>query len=177
LPDIEFYDILEEHNGFIWLAADKGLYRYDGNNYTYFTHPKKRGLSVFGLFEDKDGRVWCNTIAGQFFYAEKNSLVLFTDLKDELNGKLPEFIVENNSLKAFSEKGIFTIDLKTKRRSLISDKSNASPYYGTPFSYGDKNYFVLHNELKSIRNNIISTEITICEHKILPSRSTFCKID
>lgn len=176
LPDIEFYDILEDHNGFIWLAADKGLYRYDGNNYTYFTHPKKRGLSVFGLFEDKTGRVWCNTIMGQFFYVEKDNLVLFADLKDELNGKLPEFIVEDNNLKAFSEKGIFNIDLKTKKRNLIRDKSSASSYYGTPFSYNKKEYFVLHNEVKSIKNNIISKEITICDPKILPSRSTFCKI-
>lgn len=26
LPDIEFYDIFKDDKGFIWLAADKGLY-------------------------------------------------------------------------------------------------------------------------------------------------------
>jgi ligand-binding sensor domain-containing protein len=32
LPDIEFYDLFEDENGLIWLAADKGLYKYDGKN-------------------------------------------------------------------------------------------------------------------------------------------------
>ena len=63
LPDIEFYDVLEDKNGFVWLAADKGLFRYDGKTFLNFSHPQKRGLSVFGLFEDAEGRIWCNTIS------------------------------------------------------------------------------------------------------------------
>ena len=49
LPDIEFYSIVEDKKGFIWLAANKGLYRYDGKEFKNYTHPEKRGLSVFGL--------------------------------------------------------------------------------------------------------------------------------
>ena len=37
LPDVEFYDILEDDDHYIWLAADKGLYRYNGKNYKKFT--------------------------------------------------------------------------------------------------------------------------------------------
>jgi len=57
LPDIEFYDIIEDKDGFIWLAADKGLFRYDGKEFKHYTHPNKRGLSVFGLKFDKQGRL------------------------------------------------------------------------------------------------------------------------
>ena len=49
LPDIEFYDIIEDSKGFIWLAADKGLFRYNGKEYKNYSNPKKRGLSVFNL--------------------------------------------------------------------------------------------------------------------------------
>ena len=49
LPDVEFYDILEDNEGFVWLAADKGLYRFDGKEYASYHHVDKRGLSVFGL--------------------------------------------------------------------------------------------------------------------------------
>uniref|UniRef100_UPI004047634E two-component regulator propeller domain-containing protein n=1 Tax=Flavobacterium sp. TaxID=239 RepID=UPI004047634E len=89
LPDIEFYNVLEDKNGFIWLAADKGLFRYDGKSYLNLNHPQKRGLSVFGLYEDSQGRIWCNTISGQFFYIQNGKMILFTDLKDELKGQLP----------------------------------------------------------------------------------------
>ena len=54
LPDIEFYDLLEDNKGFIWLAADKGLYRYDGRNYKLFTNPDKRGRALFGLKLDNN---------------------------------------------------------------------------------------------------------------------------
>ena len=49
LPDIEFYGVVEDNKGFIWLAADKGLFRYDGKKFKNYTHPDKRGLSVFGV--------------------------------------------------------------------------------------------------------------------------------
>lgn len=77
LPDIEFYDIFKDDKGFIWLAADKGLYKYDGRTYQLFEHPLKRGRSLFSLKQDKKGRIWCNNLAGQFFYVEKNKLHLF----------------------------------------------------------------------------------------------------
>lgn len=53
LPDVEFYDIMEDGENFIWLAADKGLYRFDGENYLNYSHKDKRGLSVFGLKVDE----------------------------------------------------------------------------------------------------------------------------
>ncbi len=43
LPDIEFYNIIEDTEKFIWLAADKGLYSYDGREYKYFSHPNQIG--------------------------------------------------------------------------------------------------------------------------------------
>ena len=80
LPDIEFYDLLADKKGFIWLAADKGLYKYDGREYKLLDNPTKRGRSLFGLKIDFKGRVWCNNLAGQFFYVENNKLHLFKDL-------------------------------------------------------------------------------------------------
>ena len=58
LPDKEIYNLLEDSKGFIWLAADSGLYRYDGKEYRNFSHQKQRGLSVFEPFQDPKGRIW-----------------------------------------------------------------------------------------------------------------------
>ena len=87
LPDIEFYKILEDKNGFIWLAANKGLFRYDGKEFLNYSHPEKRGLSVFNLQLDERGRIWCNNISGQYFYIENDKLELFADIEEEANGQ------------------------------------------------------------------------------------------
>ncbi|MFC7773360.1 sensor histidine kinase [Flavobacterium sp. GCM10027622] len=176
LPDIEFYDILEDKSGFIWLAADKGLYRYNGKSFVNFTHPEKRGLSVFGLFQDENGTIWCNNISGQFFYVKDGKLILFTDLKNELKGQLPEFIVKKNELIAFSEKGIFKINTQSKKKELIKDKFSNSPYYRNPFQYNNQLYFSLTNEIKTFNHNQIETQFTFTNKGIEPKNNAFCDL-
>ncbi|WP_299625222.1 sensor histidine kinase [uncultured Tenacibaculum sp.] len=111
LPDIEFYNIVEDNKGFIWLAADKGLFRYDGKKFKNYTHPDKRGLSVFGVKLDDQGRVWCNNISGQFFYVENDSLKLFKDVKNEAKGELTNFIFFENKLVIYYYREIILVDL------------------------------------------------------------------
>ena len=111
LPDIEFYNIVEDNKGFIWLAADKGLFRYDGKKFKNYTHPDKRGLSVFGVKLDDQGRVWCNNISGQFFYVENDSLKLFKDIKQETNGELTNFIFFEDKLVIYYYREIILVDL------------------------------------------------------------------
>ena len=98
LPDVEFYDIIEDSKGFIWLAADKGLFRFDGSEYLSYSNKDKRGLSVFGLKFDNQNNLWCNNISGQFFKIVNNELILVLDLKNELTGQLAEFLFGDYSI-------------------------------------------------------------------------------
>jgi ligand-binding sensor domain-containing protein len=115
LPDIEFYSVLEDSKGFIWLACDSGLYRYDGKSYTQYTNAEKRGLSVFQLTEDTKGRVWCTNISGQFFYVENNKLVTFIDLKEELKGQLANFEILEDTILISTGRSLYVADLTTKK--------------------------------------------------------------
>ena len=112
LPDIEFYDIVEDNQGYIWLAADKGLYRYNGSEYKLFTNPQKKGRSLFGLTFDAKGRLWCNNLVGQFFYVENNELILFKEFENV--STLTDFIIFKNHLiiKNQTEGLIVNIDSK-----------------------------------------------------------------
>ncbi|SNR15170.1 sensor histidine kinase [Tenacibaculum jejuense] len=116
LPDVEFYDVLEDRKGFIWLAADKGLFRYDGKEFKNYSHPDKRGLSVFGLKLDKEGRVWCNNISGQFFYIENDTLQLFIDIKDQLKNELTSFYFYKENLVIHHFREVMIVDLKSKKQ-------------------------------------------------------------
>jgi sensor histidine kinase YesM/ligand-binding sensor domain-containing protein len=125
LPDIDFYNIIEDTEKFIWLAADKGLYRYNGREYQYFSNAKQRGNAVFGTLEDNQGRIWCNNISGQFFYAVENELQLFIDLSEFLNGELSQFKLTAKELLVFTGKKIVSVNLKDKKINVLFNKNNS----------------------------------------------------
>ncbi|VXB20759.1 conserved hypothetical protein [Flavobacterium sp. 9AF] len=151
LPDVEFYDIIEDNKGFIWLAADKGLYRFDGKRYLSYEHTDKRGLSVFGLKLDTKNQLWCNNISGQFFYIKENKLTLFLDLKNELKGELAEFFIIENKLFIFSTSVIFSVDLVTKKREKIDlTMLPKYPIIRAPFQSNNNIFFTANNSVCSV---------------------------
>ena len=150
LPDKEIYSIIEDRKGFIWLAADKGLFRYDGKTFTNFSNKEKRGLSVFEPIEDHLGRVWCTNISGQFFYAEDNKLTTFIDLSKQLKGALSNFLVTEKYLVVFGNFNVFFVDLETK----VIEKKYASNIdkalkIGAPIKFNNTIYF---GDLKNIHS-------------------------
>ncbi len=147
LPSKEFYDILEDDKGFIWLCADKGFFRYDGKIFKSYGNTKQRGLSVFNVQQDALKRVWCNNISGQFFYVKDNKLHLFTDLSKLLKGELPQFIVKDNYLWVFSRLKVYKINLSTK---LIEFSFNRNHNVGTPLKVNKTIYFTDNDSLSSI---------------------------
>lgn len=126
LPDIEFYSMKEDKEGFIWFASDKGLHRYDGKVFKQFSHPDKKGRSLFNLKIGPEGRVWCNNIAGQFFYVENNKLVLFNDYQKELKGQLADYIFFNKKLLIRQRDNILSINIKTKEIKSIYKNANTT---------------------------------------------------
>ncbi|MFT5750699.1 MAG: ligand-binding sensor domain-containing protein [Dokdonia sp.] len=138
LPDVEFYDVIEDRNGFIWLAADKGLYRYDGKEFVYFSNSEQESRSVFFLQEDEKGRIWCTNIVGQFLYVENGELHLFEDLRAELNGELAYYFIKHNRLYVSATNSIFYIDLTTKERSPVFNLNAAYDQMSVPQMVGDE---------------------------------------
>ncbi len=62
-------DIIQDSVGFIWMATENGLCRYDGYNFIYYKHevndPQSLSYNhVFSLLEDKNGIIWVGTLGG-----------------------------------------------------------------------------------------------------------------
>lgn len=148
LPDIEFYDIIEDKQGFIWLAADKGLYRYDGKTFKNYSHPKKKGLSVFGLKFDYKNRLWCNNISGQLFYVENDSLKYFTEYKKKNRGQLADFIFYKKKIITSITNSTIEIDIVTKEQKTIFSKSKHQ-----------HSSFVHKDTLYNSRDNLVSYKV------------------
>lgn len=55
------YSISQSSDGFLWIATEKGLVRFDGLNFELLSSPETPNLpagSVFGLTADPDGNLW-----------------------------------------------------------------------------------------------------------------------
>ena len=175
LPGNEFYGVLEDEKGFIWLSSEKGLYRYDGKVFKDYSNVEKRGLSVFNLEQDAVKRIWCNNISGQFFYIENDKLNLFIDFSKVLKGELANFKVNDKYLWIFTQKKIYKVNLKTKKID-FNIKSDTS--YGVPFKYNNAIYFGSLNSISKIisKNTIKDLFSTKILFKNIQAKSRFFKI-
>ncbi|WP_420573852.1 histidine kinase [Kordia sp.] len=124
LPDDEFYDVLQDSKGNYWFCADSGLYRFDGIHFTHYTNAKQRSQSLFNLKEDDYGRIWCNSLNGQFFMIdpEKDKLEFFIDVSDELIGRLPTYeLYKKNLFIKIDNNKLFQYHFDTKERTIFTD--------------------------------------------------------
>jgi len=59
LPSSNIYEVLQDRKGYLWMATDEGVSRYDGRQFT--TYSIENGLSVddvWNIYEDVKGRIW-----------------------------------------------------------------------------------------------------------------------
>jgi ligand-binding sensor domain-containing protein len=75
LPSTEVHDIMQDKKGYIWVATDRGVARFDGYSFESFTTTE--GLSsnvVFRLSEGPDGRVWFAEMPGTLSYYKEGKI-------------------------------------------------------------------------------------------------------
>ncbi|WP_295673534.1 two-component regulator propeller domain-containing protein [uncultured Mucilaginibacter sp.] len=61
LPSNYVYRCIEDNNGFLWVATDAGIARFDGKHFQVFT--TRDGLpdnEVLAVVKENDGRIWVN---------------------------------------------------------------------------------------------------------------------
>src|SRR5690349_617876 len=72
------FDILQDKEGFIWVATKNGLNRYDGYDFKVFSNDSYNSHTLSSntitkLFEDSKGRIWAGTEnAGVNIYDKKS---------------------------------------------------------------------------------------------------------
>lgn len=69
LPSSRIYQIKQDQRGYMWIATDNGVSRFDGNSFTNFTYSD--GLCVqtlFGIYEDQQDRIWFYSFSGELIY-------------------------------------------------------------------------------------------------------------
>ena len=76
LPTLEINHMVQDETGYIYLATEAGLYRYDGQNFEPITHPDLHVRSMSLLEYDSEKNLWCANNKGQLFRVLEDSLLL-----------------------------------------------------------------------------------------------------
>lgn len=72
MPSNVCYDIIQDSKGYIWIASENGVSRFDGKDFKNYT--TQNGLAdneIFKIVEDQKGRIWFLSYNGQLSYYYK----------------------------------------------------------------------------------------------------------
>jgi signal transduction histidine kinase/DNA-binding response OmpR family regulator/ligand-binding sensor domain-containing protein len=106
------FDLLQDKEGFIWVATKNGLNRFDGYSFKVFTNDpyNEHTLSsntILKLFEDSKGRIWAGT---------ENAGI---NIYDKQNGKFYRISHNSADPTSLSGNGIRTIEEMADGRFLV----------------------------------------------------------
>lgn len=75
LPTNTLHRIVQDKEGFIWIASESGLIRYDGTHFkTYTVDDGLPSNDVFNLFIDSKSRMWISTFKNAVCYYRKGKI-------------------------------------------------------------------------------------------------------
>ncbi len=135
LPSNDIYQLLSDRNGYLWIATDGGLCRYDGYNFKTYYNADQVGKAVSFLFEDSIGRIWCGNFGGRILYVEHDTLKLFQGYKENSLINIA-FDKEAQMLYSESTTGIFQINTKDLSFKKLDPPNSNDKLFFTPFCLG-----------------------------------------
>jgi signal transduction histidine kinase/ligand-binding sensor domain-containing protein len=74
------FDLYQDRDGFLWIATDRGVSRFDGRTFRNFT--RADGLSanqVYAIFQDHAGDIWFGTYEGGVVHFSSQSIQIINE--------------------------------------------------------------------------------------------------
>lgn len=126
VPSKTIYDLFLDRQNFLWIATEVGVYRYDGISFTQFASNEQSSLSVSGLTQDEQGRIWFHNFTGQIFYVEHDQTHLLRSYDSHSESRFARIVIHKNILYATSDKGLFVCDTRTLRGKYVDAEKKPS---------------------------------------------------
>ncbi|TFH00781.1 MAG: response regulator [Calditrichales bacterium] len=82
LEDMPVFNVIQDHEGYLWFGSERGLYRYDGYDFKLFGRNDDSGMprannTILSLAEDRQGILWIGT--------ENSGLYTFNPFSNQYN--------------------------------------------------------------------------------------------
>ena len=151
LPSSEVYHVYQDSEGYIWIASNMGVSRFDG--YEFENFDLEDGLpdnTIFEIYEDYKGRIWFLSFSMKLSYYYQDSIYTYRHndviqdafMKDMLFQKLSFYVdKQDNVFFGVQDRDVFKVSAEGDLTSLIdesNDKLNV-------FNKGPK-YFSIHEK-------------------------------
>lgn len=146
LENSQIYGIYQDSRGFIWIATENGLSRFDGMSFSTFRFDRNRPESiasslVLDLLQDSRGTYWTGTSAGLQIFDPEYSTFTKIDLKDpempesdqHISSVIEAEVAESGKIiVASSGHGVYVLDIDTheidKELQSAINKAVISPF-------------------------------------------------
>jgi len=113
LPSNYVYRAIEDNKGFLWIATDAGIARFDGKHFQVFT--TRDGLpdnEVLAVVKESNGRIWVNCFKQKPAYFDEIKNRFINSKDDPMLAKIPEgthnmyfFPLQNGGMLFYYEQG------------------------------------------------------------------------
>lgn len=149
LPSNHIYKVTQDANGFIWIATDRGLVKYNGSEFKTFT--TKNGLAindVWGLNATPDGKLWFQSKAAKVGYVENDSVHVFeSETKGEIFNSVFTSQIGNEIILSSSIN--FHKLQENKWRNILENNNFREEYYSN-IQHKNISRYLSNNELDTI---------------------------
>jgi len=167
LSSTRIYTCIEDDLGFLWIATDAGIDRFDGANFKHYTlsgfeEIRRARFYRFYLKKDSNNQIWLLANNG-FLYKYSNAqdeYLLFHRLKDKTGSPLISndlHIDHSGNFWIASDNGVYTFDIQSQKtelhpglsggiHSIIQDNRN------NIYLAGEKGVFVLNEKYELLYN-------------------------
>lgn len=148
LPSNAVYNTFQDSKGFVWVAHNEGLSRYDGRQFNTYTCKEQTSKAGSYIKEDRFGRIWYKNFDGFLYYVENDTMKA---LRMNKPTGFNQYAIMKNTLMVQQTRGIDFFDLQTLRlrKTLFIDLSTL----GASLQAGNLFYLLLKDSAVTINEN------------------------
>jgi hypothetical protein len=155
LPSNNVFQVFQDTKGYIWIAHQDGLSRYDGYEFLNYTSPYQNSRAGSFITEDVKGRIWYENFDGHLFYVENDSLNYFSAA--QTLGYVP-FCVSEKHLFVLNFDGVQIFDIQSLKlvksiKQPLNEIEHAVCSNEDLFFISDNIFYKVNPQLELISNN------------------------
>lgn len=134
LPSNTVYDIYQDGMGFLWVATENGLARFNGAQFYRYTNPGIRSLAVSGILEDDRGRIWAHNFFGEIVYVEDDSLKRLESWESRYQKGFPTISFAGNRFWISTLNQLYEYNVHTGKWRNLDSANKQNRFYSHHFA-------------------------------------------
>jgi len=134
LPGETVQSFAQTPDGFLWVGTSDGLFRFDGANFTLFSHentPLMRENSVFCLLAGRNGHLWIGTDGGGLLEMHDGTFRAYTPADGLTDGFIRALFEDRSGiLWVATDSGLFRVNADKVTRADDRPEMPATAFHG-----------------------------------------------